>query len=207
MGIKYLQRRFYDVLSTKFGLFLLIGGILVTLNSTLLLFSGIFRPISRDFGSISRDFRENDGISVADSGAFLPFSKGGPLVVDIVYTWVNGSDPQLQADLLRLKSQPIAPNSLFKGNTPLPLAKNTNNIENDEKKIAKMRAMREKTGENSENGAKIGENGAKIGENGAKIGENGAVFSGNRSDDNSTIGIEEEDAASSSRFRDNQELR
>jgi hypothetical protein len=102
---KTVQRRVYDFLLTKYGIALIVIGALLIIVSTLQLSDTILEYKlselknlsflkSRNTASISDKFKE----SVIRSDDYLDFSgsfEGSSFKtnIDVVYTWVNGSDP------------------------------------------------------------------------------------------------------------------
>eukprot|EP00698_Gefionella_okellyi_P022212 TRINITY_DN7324_c0_g1_i1.p1 TRINITY_DN7324_c0_g1~~TRINITY_DN7324_c0_g1_i1.p1 ORF type:complete len:1088 (+),score=214.86 TRINITY_DN7324_c0_g1_i1:124-3387(+) len=93
---KALQRRVFTLLTTKWGILILLLGALVTLNSTLGFLSALLNtlPWVRSCGSgCKANFHDN----VAGRSFEDDLCNVG---IDLVYTWVNGSDPRQQKALV-----------------------------------------------------------------------------------------------------------
>ena len=78
---KAIQRRVYSVLTTRWGILFVLGCIVLTLNSTFHLFEWIGTP------RLQNKFVDNIGGRSYEE----QLCTNG---IDIVYTWVNGSDPR-----------------------------------------------------------------------------------------------------------------
>ncbi|XP_006821287.1 N-acetylglucosamine-1-phosphotransferase subunits alpha/beta-like [Saccoglossus kowalevskii] len=96
---KLLQRQTYTCLSHRYGTFLCFGGVVLVLISALqfgevamewskVQYEVIFSIYSDNL--VSRSFQDRMCL---------------PVPIDVVYTWVNGSDPKLLLDLKRFKSE------------------------------------------------------------------------------------------------------
>lgn len=94
---KLIQRQTYSCLSTRYGIILCIGGLLLTLIS-LLQFSEVLLEWSMQKYSLKFNiYHDNVGGTSYQDRLCLP------IPIDVVYTWVNGSDPKLLRQLQKLK--------------------------------------------------------------------------------------------------------
>jgi UDP-N-acetylglucosamine-lysosomal-enzyme len=94
---KLLQRQLYSFVGSTWGIALVVVCIFLVGNTALQLLQIILRPTGPGVGPgcmhcSDNDFADNLVESSFEGRLCLP-------KVDIVYTWVNGSDPRLQADL------------------------------------------------------------------------------------------------------------
>lgn len=96
---KLIQRQTYTCLSTKYGIILCIGGALLTLIS-LLQFGEVLLEWSIQKSPLRFNiYHDNVGGRSYQDRLCLP------IPIDVVYTWVNGSDPKLLHQLQQLKVQ------------------------------------------------------------------------------------------------------
>ncbi|XP_064599893.1 N-acetylglucosamine-1-phosphotransferase subunits alpha/beta-like [Liolophura sinensis] len=94
---KLLQKRIYDVLSHKYGLCLIVAGLFFCIGS-LFMFGEALMEWSRDkYAAVFNSFSENIAGRSFQNRLCLP------VPIDVVYTWVNGSDPELLMNLKRYK--------------------------------------------------------------------------------------------------------
>ena len=94
---KLLQRQTYTLLGTKWGLFVLLLLCVITLNGSLrLIDSALDLNITYPTWTSKRDFRDNIA-----KRSFEDYLCHEP--IDVVYTWVNGSDPWMQSNLQRYR--------------------------------------------------------------------------------------------------------
>lgn len=96
---KIIHRRFYDWLASRSGIGICIGGMFLTVIAALM------------YGEMAAEMSKA-GIEYALQTSKYADNLGGKsyearmcqdLPIDVVYTWVNGSDPQLLADLAAVK--------------------------------------------------------------------------------------------------------
>ena len=97
---KFVQRQVYSFLGTKLGVFTCLSGSFITLNILIVVFARIFLEISSHSGTyascsqIAVETVLDDHFDWSDNLAARSFEDRlllGP--IDVVYTWVNGSDP------------------------------------------------------------------------------------------------------------------
>jgi hypothetical protein len=88
---KLVQKQLLSALSTKYGAVLGVVGLLWTINTLASLFLWVFAsaPAPVCLNCSRRDFHDNLAGRQFEERQCLP-------VIDVVYTWVNGSDPWLQ---------------------------------------------------------------------------------------------------------------
>ena len=94
---KLLQRQTYTCLSSRYGIWLCIGGLLLTLISAFQFGEVVVEWSTQKYAVRFNAFHDNLLGNSYQNRLCLP------LPIDIVYTWVNGSDPKLLADLEKLK--------------------------------------------------------------------------------------------------------
>ncbi|EDO40260.1 predicted protein [Nematostella vectensis] len=94
---KLLQRQTYTCLSSRYGIWLCIGGVLLTLISAFQFGEVLVEWSMQKYSNTFNVYHDNVGGMSFQSRLCLP------VPIDIVYTWVNGSDPKLIADLEKLK--------------------------------------------------------------------------------------------------------
>ncbi|XP_074660402.1 N-acetylglucosamine-1-phosphotransferase subunits alpha/beta-like [Tubulanus polymorphus] len=94
---KLLQRQTYDVLSHRYGIFVVIVGLFILLISAFQ-FGEMTIEWSRDkYAAVFNSFSDNI------LGKSFQKRLCLPVPIDIVYTWVNGTDPRLLAELRKLQ--------------------------------------------------------------------------------------------------------
>uniref|UniRef100_A0A8C5DXN8 N-acetylglucosamine-1-phosphotransferase subunits alpha/beta n=1 Tax=Gouania willdenowi TaxID=441366 RepID=A0A8C5DXN8_GOUWI len=97
--LKLLQRQTYTCLSHRYGLYLCFGGIVLMIVSAFQ-FGEVVVEWSRDQYHVLFDsYRDNVGGKSFQSRLCLP------MPIDVVYTWVNGTDTALLAELKAVKEQ------------------------------------------------------------------------------------------------------
>ncbi|XP_034719441.1 N-acetylglucosamine-1-phosphotransferase subunits alpha/beta [Etheostoma cragini] len=97
--LKLLQRQTYTCLSHRYGLYLCFGGIVLMIVSAFQ-FGEVVVEWSRDQYHVLFDsYRDNVGGKSFQSRLCLP------MPIDVVYTWVNGSDVALLKELKMVKEQ------------------------------------------------------------------------------------------------------
>lgn len=94
---KLLQRQTYTCLSSRYGIWMCIGGLLLTLISAFQFGEVVVEWSMQKYAVRFNAFHDNLLGNSYQNRLCLP------LPIDIVYTWVNGSDPKLLADLEKLK--------------------------------------------------------------------------------------------------------
>ncbi|XP_072257234.1 N-acetylglucosamine-1-phosphotransferase subunits alpha/beta isoform X2 [Pyxicephalus adspersus] len=99
MLLKLLQRQTYTCLSHRYGLYLCFGGIVLMIVSALQ-FGEVVLEWSRDQYHVLFDtYRDNIAGKSFQNRLCLP------MPIDVVYTWVNGSDPELVKQLRDVREQ------------------------------------------------------------------------------------------------------
>eukprot|EP00727_Mastigamoeba_balamuthi_P004638 m51a1_g14172 putative n-acetylglucosamine-1-phosphotransferase subunits alpha beta-like (770) ;mRNA; f:22617-25887 len=97
---KVLQQRCYSFLSSRWGMTVLVIGAFVSLNTAFLSARLTFHT----------DLRVFPADEWADNIAGRSYRRHlCPPPIDVVYTWVNGTDPRHKADLARAKSAMLGP--------------------------------------------------------------------------------------------------
>uniref|UniRef100_A0A3B5BC72 N-acetylglucosamine-1-phosphotransferase subunits alpha/beta n=1 Tax=Stegastes partitus TaxID=144197 RepID=A0A3B5BC72_9TELE len=97
--LKLLQRQTYTCLSHRYGLYLCFGGIVLVIVSAFQ-FGEVVVEWSRDQYHVLFDsYRDNVGGKSFQSRLCLP------MPIDVVYTWVNGTDTALLKELKAVKEQ------------------------------------------------------------------------------------------------------
>ena len=94
---KLVQRQTYTCLSTRYGIGLCIGGLLLTLISAFQFGEVVLEWSTQKYAITFNTYHDNILGNSYQNRLCLP------IPIDIVYTWVNGSDPKLLADLDKLK--------------------------------------------------------------------------------------------------------
>ena len=94
---KLVQRQTYTCLSSRHGIWLCIGGLLLTLISAFQFGEIVLEWSMQKYAVTFNTYHDNILGNSYQNRLCLP------IPIDIVYTWVNGSDPKLLADLERLK--------------------------------------------------------------------------------------------------------
>ncbi|KAL6116726.1 gnptab [Pungitius sinensis] len=98
-ALKLLQRQTYTCLSHRYGLYLCFGGLVLTIVSAFQ-FGEVVVEWSRDQYHVLFDsYRDNVGGKSFQSRLCLP------MPIDVVYTWVNGTDVALLKELKAVKEQ------------------------------------------------------------------------------------------------------
>ncbi|KYQ88805.1 putative glycophosphotransferase [Tieghemostelium lacteum] len=110
---KMIQFKFYSLLSSRIGMIVMILGILITLNILFQFFTllGIRDGLSNNNNNISGDTEEYEKIDFSDNIIGKDLEQllcSQP--IDVVYTWVNGSDPNLIRQVTELKRKLRDPN-------------------------------------------------------------------------------------------------
>ncbi|XP_073476428.1 N-acetylglucosamine-1-phosphotransferase subunits alpha/beta [Aquarana catesbeiana] len=99
MLLKLLQRQTYTCLSHRYGLYLCFGGMVLMIVSALQ-FGEVVLEWSRDQYHVLFDtYRDNIAGKSFQKRLCLP------MPIDVVYTWVNGSDPELVKQLRDVRDQ------------------------------------------------------------------------------------------------------
>uniref|UniRef100_A0A3B3VHQ4 N-acetylglucosamine-1-phosphate transferase subunits alpha and beta n=1 Tax=Poecilia latipinna TaxID=48699 RepID=A0A3B3VHQ4_9TELE len=97
--LKLLQRQTYTCLSHRYGLYLCFGGLVLMIVSAFQ-FGEVVMEWSRDQYHVLFDsYRDNVGGKSFQSRLCLP------MPIDVVYTWVNGTDVALLKELKAVKEQ------------------------------------------------------------------------------------------------------
>ncbi|TRY57872.1 hypothetical protein DNTS_017664 [Danionella cerebrum] len=97
--LKLLQRQTYTCLSHRYGLYLCFGGIVLTIVSAFQ-FGEVLVEWSRDQYHVLFDsYRDNVAGKSFQTRLCLP------MPIDVVYTWVNGTDTDLLKDLRTMRKQ------------------------------------------------------------------------------------------------------
>lgn len=96
---KLVQRQTYTCLSSRYGIWLCIGGLLLTLISAFQFGEVVLEWSMQKYAVRFNAYHDNILGNSYQNRLCLP------LPIDIVYTWVNGSDPKLLANLEKLKLQ------------------------------------------------------------------------------------------------------
>lgn len=94
---KLVQRQTYTCLSSRYGIGLCIGGLLLTLISAFQFGEVVLEWSMQKYAVTFNTYHDNILGNSYQNRLCLP------IPIDIVYTWVNGSDPKLLADLEKLK--------------------------------------------------------------------------------------------------------
>lgn len=104
---KYTQRQLYTLLSSRRGQFILIIALFITLNSAFRFADALFDTIAASIYAIyaKAAFSASSTAAYYDNLAATSFQERLclPVPIDIVYTWVNGSDPSLIEEIARWK--------------------------------------------------------------------------------------------------------
>ncbi|XP_033105239.1 N-acetylglucosamine-1-phosphotransferase subunits alpha/beta-like isoform X2 [Anneissia japonica] len=99
---KIVQKQTYSCLSHRYGTILCFTGVVLVLVSAFQ-FGEVALEWSQDqYSALFNVYHDNIGGKLFQDRMCLP------IPIDIVYTWVNGSDPRLIEDLNRVKAQHIA---------------------------------------------------------------------------------------------------
>ncbi|XP_024140641.1 N-acetylglucosamine-1-phosphotransferase subunits alpha/beta [Oryzias melastigma] len=115
--LKLLQRQTYTCLSHRYGLYLCFGGLVLMIVSAFQ-FGEVVVEWSRDQYHVLFDsYRDNVGGKSFQSRLCLP------MPIDVVYTWVNGTDSGLLKELKEVKEQLAEEQRALRER----LGKNTNN--------------------------------------------------------------------------------
>ncbi|XP_059170682.1 N-acetylglucosamine-1-phosphotransferase subunits alpha/beta-like [Physella acuta] len=94
---KMLQKKVYDLLSHKYGILLLLAGAVLITTSALHFGEAWLEWSQEKYEAVFNSFSDNiAGKSFRDRLTV-------PLPIDVVYTWVNGSDPALTRELELVK--------------------------------------------------------------------------------------------------------
>ncbi|XP_068729613.1 N-acetylglucosamine-1-phosphotransferase subunits alpha/beta-like [Montipora capricornis] len=96
---KLIQRQTYTCLSSRYGIWMCIGGVLLTLISAFQFGEVVLEWSMQKYAVTFNTYHDNILGNSFQNRLCLP------IPIDIVYTWVNGSDPKLLADLEKLKIQ------------------------------------------------------------------------------------------------------
>ena len=96
---KLLQRQTYTCLSSKYAMWMLIGGLLLTIISAFQFGEVVLEWSMQKYAVTFNAYHDNIAEESFQSRLCLP------MPIDIVYTWVNGSDPRLLVQLESLKRQ------------------------------------------------------------------------------------------------------
>ncbi|OCT88742.1 N-acetylglucosamine-1-phosphotransferase subunits alpha/beta [Xenopus laevis] len=97
--LKLVQRQTYTCLSHRYGLYLCFGGLLLLIVSALQ-FGEVVLEWSRDQYHVLFDtYRDNIAGKSFQNRLCLP------MPIDVVYTWVNGTDPELVTQLQEVREQ------------------------------------------------------------------------------------------------------
>lgn len=94
---KLVQRQTYTCLSSRHGIWLCIGGLLLTLISAFQFGEIVLEWSMQKYAVTFNTYHDNILGNSYQNRLCLP------IPIDVVYTWVNGSDPKLLADLEKLK--------------------------------------------------------------------------------------------------------
>lgn len=94
---KLLQKRTYDLLSHRYGLLLIIGGLIVITVSAFHFGEALLEWSHEKYAAVFNSYSDNL------SGRSFRERLCLPVPIDVVYTWVNGSDPQLILQLRQVK--------------------------------------------------------------------------------------------------------
>eukprot|EP00808_Paulinella_micropora_P024476 g15461.t1 len=173
-AFKFTQKQLYHYLRTKIGLTVAVLSVIWTLNSLL----GVIQAALRDPSSCSVDFTDNLVGRSFESRMTLP-------VVDVIYTWVNGSDPRLIEAINKYK--PVASNaSANASSTAAPAAHSQQRLLLEEEDAGDA---------------------AKGGQDGGSSGKVGNTSPSGATAPPSAVKKQAEPHLDMARFRDNQELR
>ncbi|GAA6068770.1 N-acetylglucosamine-1-phosphotransferase subunits alpha/beta isoform X1, partial [Tachysurus ichikawai] len=97
--LKLLQRQTYTCLSHRYGLYLCFGGLVIMIVSAFQ-FGEVVLEWSRDQYHVLFDsYRDNVAGKSFQTRLCLP------MPIDVVYTWVNGTDADLLKELHTVKQQ------------------------------------------------------------------------------------------------------
>ena len=94
---KLLQRQTYTCLSSRYGIWLCIAGLLLTLISAFQFGEVVLEWSMQQYAVTFNAYHDNIAGRTFQNRLCLP------MPIDVVYTWVNGSDPKLIAELQKLK--------------------------------------------------------------------------------------------------------
>ena len=147
---KLVQRQTYTCLSSRYGIWLCIGGMLLTLISAFQ-FGEVFLEWSMQKYAVTFNaYHDNILGNSYQSRLCLP------LPIDIVYTWVNGSDPKLLADLQKLKLEIELQQNRTRLNEIEKMRKGTNATDQEIRELLAAKAVKskEKEKKNKEGAAK-----------------------------------------------------
>ncbi|XP_014676988.1 PREDICTED: N-acetylglucosamine-1-phosphotransferase subunits alpha/beta-like [Priapulus caudatus] len=96
---KLIQKQFYDILSHKYAILLCFGGVVLVIVSALQFGEAALEWSKDQYDAVFHSFSDNL------VGRSLQNRLCQPVPIDVVYTWVNGSDPQMIDALKKARSE------------------------------------------------------------------------------------------------------
>ncbi|XP_064634376.1 N-acetylglucosamine-1-phosphotransferase subunits alpha/beta-like [Lineus longissimus] len=96
---KLLQKQTYDVLSHRYGTYVVLAGLTLVIISALQFGEVTLEWSKEKYAAVFSSYSDNIAGKSYQSRLCLP------VPIDVVYTWVNGTDPRLLADLKRFKAK------------------------------------------------------------------------------------------------------
>ncbi|XP_061181061.1 N-acetylglucosamine-1-phosphotransferase subunits alpha/beta-like isoform X2 [Saccostrea echinata] len=94
---KVIQKQVYDILSHKYGIFMVIAAAVILIVATLHFGETVLEWSHEKYAAVFNSYSDNI------AGRSFRTRLCTPLPIDIVYTWVNGTDPRLLSELRAFK--------------------------------------------------------------------------------------------------------
>uniref|UniRef100_K1PK27 N-acetylglucosamine-1-phosphotransferase subunits alpha/beta n=1 Tax=Magallana gigas TaxID=29159 RepID=K1PK27_MAGGI len=94
---KVIQKRVYDVLSHKYGIFMVIAAAVILIVAALHFGETVLEWSHEKYAAVFNSYSDNI------AGRSYRTRLCTPLPIDVVYTWVNGTDPRLLSELRAFK--------------------------------------------------------------------------------------------------------
>lgn len=94
---KVLQKQIYDILSHRYGLLVVLVGTILIIVSAFHFGESVVEWSTEKYAAVFNSFSDNV------AGRSFRERLCLPVPIDVVYTWVNGTDPQLIMNLKRVK--------------------------------------------------------------------------------------------------------
>ncbi|XP_022336372.2 N-acetylglucosamine-1-phosphotransferase subunits alpha/beta-like [Crassostrea virginica] len=94
---KVIQKRVYDILSHKYGIFMVIAAAVILIVAALHFGETVLEWSHEKYAAVFNSYSDNI------AGRSFRSRLCTPLPIDVVYTWVNGTDPRLLNELRAVK--------------------------------------------------------------------------------------------------------
>lgn len=107
---KIVQKRAYDLLSHRYGLLLILVGAIVVTVSAFHFGEALLEWSHEKYAAVFNSYSDNI------AGKSYRHRLCLPVPIDVVYTWVNGSDPQLLVQLRQIKVSMEKEMNITRGN-------------------------------------------------------------------------------------------